>query len=55
METLYTVKDVAKYLRVHDQTVKKWIREGKLVAKRIEGQYRVKRSDLEAFIEKKGE
>ncbi len=45
-----TVKDVAKRLQVSDQTVWRWIKDGKLPAINISGQYRISPSDLDEFI-----
>ena len=57
MEELLTTEEIAKELKYHIETVRKWIREGKLKATRINRkEYRVKRSDLERFLaEKQGE
>ena len=42
---------VADYLAVHHTIVDKWIDAGELRADRLNGIWRVKRSDLEAFVE----
>jgi excisionase family DNA binding protein len=47
------VKDIVERLNVHEQTVRRWIREGELPAlmfSRRSG-YRVRASDLAAFLE----
>lgn len=49
-----TVRDVATSLKVHEETVRRWIRRGDLVALDLGGPragYRVRRSDLDQFIE----
>ena len=49
-----TVKDITDELRVHEETVRRWIREGKLPAIQIgsrRGGYRVKREDLDSFVQ----
>ncbi len=49
-----TVRDVAESLKVHEETVRRWIRRGDLVALDLGGPragYRVRPSDLNAFIE----
>ncbi len=51
-ETL-TVEDVAAELRVHPDTVRTWIRSGELVAVDIGREYRIYRSDLDNFIERR--
>ena len=46
---LYTVDQVAERLNLHAKTVRRYIREGRLKAKRIGKEYRVTRADLDAF------
>ncbi|HKE84672.1 MAG TPA: helix-turn-helix domain-containing protein [Vicinamibacterales bacterium] len=46
---LFKVDDVAKRLNLHVKTVRRFIREGRLPAKRIGKEYRVTRSALEEF------
>lgn len=46
---LYTVDQVAERLNLHAKTVRRYIREGRLKAKRIGKEYRVTRGDLDAF------
>lgn len=48
-----TVGEVAKELRVDEKTVRNWIRNGMLVAVRVGRQYRIDRSEYEAFIGRK--
>ena len=51
-----TADEVAKELRVHIETVRRWLRDGTLPAISLgsrKGGYRVRRSDLEQFIEKR--
>jgi len=52
-ERLYSPEEAAAYLGVHPQTVRVWIREGKLPARRILGQraLRIRQSDLTAVLE----
>jgi excisionase family DNA binding protein len=53
LEKLYSPEEVAAYLGVHVQTVRTWIREGRLPARRLAGQraLRVRESDLERVLE----
>ena len=53
LETLYSPEDVARYLGVHVQTVRGWIRSGRLHARRLAGQraLRIRASDVEAVLE----
>ncbi len=48
-----TVDEVANELRVHPDTVRSWIRSGELVAVDIGREYRIYRSDLDDFIERR--
>jgi excisionase family DNA binding protein len=50
-EQVLTVEEVADELRVSTQTVHKLIREKKLKAFRVGVQVRVKRSDLDRYIQ----
>ena len=45
-----TVEEVAKQLRVSQDTVRRWIREGRLPTIDLIGQYRIKREDYEKFL-----
>ncbi|MER7012888.1 helix-turn-helix domain-containing protein [Saccharopolyspora sp. NPDC000359] len=48
-EEMYSVEQVAALLGLHVRTVRGYIRGGRLNAVRIGKQYRISRSDLEAF------
>jgi excisionase family DNA binding protein len=48
-EELYSVEQIAERLGLHVKTVRGYVREGRLKAVRIGKQYRIARSDLEAF------
>ncbi|WP_235863864.1 helix-turn-helix domain-containing protein [Saccharopolyspora kobensis] len=48
-EEMYSVEQVADLLGLHVRTVRGYIRGGRLNAVRIGKQYRISRSDLEAF------
>ena len=52
-ETYYTVKEVAERLRVHVETVRRWIKAGDLTAVRLGDRtgYRISEADLRAFTE----
>lgn len=50
MSSLFlTVEEVAERLNLHVKTVRRYIRDGRLKAKRIGKEYRVTRMDLDAF------
>jgi excisionase family DNA binding protein len=46
---LYTTDEVAQLMKTTRRTVQRWIREGKLQAVQVGGQYRVKQDALVAF------
>lgn len=50
-EELFTPKEVSKILKLHWQTVLIYIKNGKLPAVRLPKGYRVKKVDLDNFIE----
>lgn len=52
-ERLYTPEEAAEYLGVHVQTVRAWIRSGRLRASRLAGQraLRIAASDLKSVLE----
>ncbi len=52
-EELLTVKDVAKRLGIHAQTVKVYIRSGQLRAISLGGHYRIALSDLQRFLDER--
>ena len=48
-----TVREVADFLKVHEEIVRRWIRDGELAVLDLGGQktgYRVLRGELDAFI-----
>jgi excisionase family DNA binding protein len=54
LDELLTTEEVSQELKYHIETVRRWIREGKLKATRINRkEYRVKRSELEKFLAEK--
>jgi excisionase family DNA binding protein len=46
---LHTVEQVAELLNLHVKTVRRYVRTGRLKAKRIGKQYRISRADLDDF------
>jgi excisionase family DNA binding protein len=52
-EQLLTVEQVAKQMQVHVETVRVWIRRGELIAINIGNEYRITRSDLNDFLERR--
>jgi len=54
LERLYSAEEAAGYLDVHPETVREWIRSGRLRASRVAGSrkaLRIKASDLAAVLE----
>ena len=47
MERYYTLEEVADILKLHPQTLRRWIRQGKLPARRFGKQFRLRREDFE--------
>lgn len=44
-----TIKEVAETIKVSERTIRNWIDAGTLKASRFGLQYRIKKSDFEAF------
>ena len=51
MPELLTINEVAKMLNLHEITVRRHIKQGKLKAVKVGRQIRIKREDLEGFME----
>lgn len=52
-EKYYSIEDVAELLSVAYLTVYRWIQSSKLVAVKAGKQYRIRKSDLDNFLEQK--
>jgi excisionase family DNA binding protein len=52
-EQWLTVAEIVERLRVHENTVRRWLRTGELPGRNFGGRtgYRVRASDLDAFLE----
>jgi excisionase family DNA binding protein len=50
-ETILTVEQVAQILQVHPFTVLKFIKQGKLTASKLGRVYRIRRSDVDKFLD----
>ena len=46
---LYTAEEVAELLNLHVKTIRRYVHDGRLKARRIGKEYRIARTDLEAF------
>ncbi len=53
MQKYYTLEEIAQILKVHRETVRRYIRKGDLKAARIGKEYRVREDDLNTFYESK--
>lgn len=51
-EQYYSIEEVSKMLKVAYMTVYRWVRAGKLISVKAGKQYRIKKSELERFINK---
>lgn len=51
MDELLTVAEVAETLRVSTMTVYRLVRSGEIPAVRVGRNYRIRRSDLDAYLE----
>jgi excisionase family DNA binding protein len=51
-EEFYTVEEVAEMLKVHDRTIRREIQRGKLKKVMIGNSLRIRRDDLEEYLEK---
>jgi len=45
--TYYTLAEAAKLLKLHPQTLRRWIHQGRLPAKRFGKQFRLRLEDIE--------
>ncbi len=48
-----TLQQIADELQLHIETVREWVRTKRLTAYRVGRDYRVKRADLDKFLEKR--
>ena len=53
-ERWLTVAEIVEKLRVHENTVRRWLRTGELAGRSFGGRtgYRIRESDLEAVMER---
>ena len=52
-DEILTTKEVADELKVSERRVRKWIRDGDLIATDLGRDYRIYRRDLDVFISKR--
>jgi excisionase family DNA binding protein len=53
MPDMLTISEVAKYLKLHELTVRRLAREGELPAFKVGRQWRIKRDLLESWIQER--
>ncbi len=53
MDEYLTTKEIANLLRINVLTVRRWIMAGKLQATSLGKEYRIKKTDLESFLEER--
>lgn len=53
MEKYYSPDQVAEFLNISAFTVRRWLKEGKLEAVKIERQWRVSETTLQEFLDSK--
>lgn len=52
-DSYYSIEETAKLLKVAYITVYRWVHSGKLKAYKAGKQYRIKKQDIQKFIERK--
>lgn len=55
MEKIYTIAEVAEYLKVSEQTVYRLMRNGKITTIKIMGSTRIKESELIKLLNERSE
>lgn len=50
MDELYTVDQAAEYLKVSTKTIRRLIKAKKIVASKVGGAWRIKRQDIEIYL-----
>lgn len=51
MDDILTIRDVAAFLKVADKTIYTMAQQGQLPAFKVRGQWRFRRTDIDAWIE----
>ncbi len=51
MEDIYTLEEAAKYLKLSEDTIRRLIKQKKLKAHKVGGQWRIKRQTLDELFE----
>lgn len=53
MDTIYTMEETAKILKIHFKTVLNLIKRKELIGRKVGNQWRFTRSDIQNFLDKK--
>ena len=48
---IYTTQQAAEVLQINIQTLRKWVREGKLPASKLGSDYRITGEDIKSFLD----
>lgn len=51
MENLYTVEEAAETLKIHPETLRDYLRDGKIGGVKLGRSWRLRETDLRAFVE----
>ena len=50
VDEIYTIKQIAQLVEVSTRTVRRWIKNGLLIAHRVNGLVRISEGDFQAFL-----
>ena len=50
---LMTVSQVAEYLRIHPEVIRRWLREGKLQGNKVGGVWRIDKAVIDTMLKEK--
>ena len=50
-ERPFTAQEAAEFMKVHINTVTRWIKEGKIKAVKVDRHWRIRRSELERILD----
>ena len=52
MDNIYTVEQVSEMIKMHPKTIQRYIREGKIKAKKVGKSWRITEDNLTEFLKK---
>lgn len=50
-ERPFTAQEAAEFMKVHINTITRWIKEGKIKAVKVDRHWRIRRSELERILD----